>query len=273
MFNNAGFRTNGTQPSPETHTAGSAAPVLPKIQVAPEFRIPMRAADAQQHEAHGSASPLIPLRTAVAPAAAANAPRQAAAATLQTAVNALTTQGKLTAIQSATLNKIINDPAVGVSRLKFITEALGHMGKPYNWGSTGPSQFDCSGLTSSCMKNELGIAIPRTAAYQAKDGKAVSRDALKAGDLLFFGGRRITHTAIYLGDGLMLEAGGEGRVRNNKGSVRIRPIRGDFKSARQYISDKPDQSSLQPKQSVASSLWRGIFDRRPVQSIFDWFVK
>ncbi|MBC7541611.1 MAG: C40 family peptidase, partial [Candidatus Sericytochromatia bacterium] len=194
--------------------------------------------------------------------------RQLVASRLQSSVTLLAHQGRLTPVQAATLQRIAADPTLSAERLRFIASALSQLGKPYNWGSTGPKQFDCSGLTSSTMKNELGKAIPRTAAYQARSGVPVLKSDLKAGDLLFFGGSRITHVAIYLGDGLMLESGGEGRKATNEGSVRIRSIRGDFKSARRYL---PDNGQPLPNPAFGETLSRTLFDNRPVQSILSWF--
>ncbi len=38
--------------------------------------------------------------------------------------------------------------------------ALEQLGKPYIWGATGPSSFDCSGLVMFCY-NEAGVETPR----------------------------------------------------------------------------------------------------------------
>ncbi len=53
------------------------------------------------------------------------------------------------------------------------------------------------------------MVLPRTARQQATVGTAVKRDlaSLKPGDLLTFGrGKRISHIAIYVGNGRMVHA-------------------------------------------------------------------
>lgn len=44
---------------------------------------------------------------------------------------------------------------------KIADAAMSKQGAPYVWGATGPSSFDCSGLTSWAY-NQVGKSIPRT---------------------------------------------------------------------------------------------------------------
>jgi cell wall-associated NlpC family hydrolase len=74
-------------------------------------------------------------------------------------------------------------PAAGAQAA--VSAALSKVGAPYSYGSTGPSSFDCSGLTSWAMR-QAGIAIPRTSFAQFGSGSAVSKGAIQAGDLVFF---------------------------------------------------------------------------------------
>ena len=80
----------------------------------------------------------------------------------------------------------------------------------YVWGGTSLSGWDCSGFTQWVFKNHFGISIGRTAAIQAKKGKAISKDnqALwKPGDLLIYSeGAGPSHVAIYLGNGQLIHA-------------------------------------------------------------------
>ena len=84
------------------------------------------------------------------------------------------------------------------------------LGKPYVWGAEGPNSFDCSGLTYYVYKNAAGITLPRTAAEQySKAGVHVSRSNLQPGDLIYSstdGTGKITHAAIYVGNGQMIHA-------------------------------------------------------------------
>ncbi|MBR5117181.1 MAG: C40 family peptidase [Muribaculaceae bacterium] len=69
--------------------------------------------------------------------------------------------------------------------LKF---AYRFKGVPYRLGANGPHRFDCSGFTSYVFR-EFGYKLARRASLQVHNGKRVERGNLKAGDLVFFGGR------------------------------------------------------------------------------------
>ncbi|MDX6725836.1 MAG: peptidoglycan DL-endopeptidase CwlO [Baekduia sp.] len=66
-----------------------------------------------------------------------------------------------------------------------VAAAESKIGAPYSYGSSGPSSFDCSGLTSWAMR-QAGIAVPRTSFAQFGSGSAVSKGNIQAGDLVFF---------------------------------------------------------------------------------------
>jgi hypothetical protein len=68
---------------------------------------------------------------------------------------------------------------------------------------------------------------------------------------------------------MMLEAGGEGRVSTNKGSVRIRPLRSDYKGARRFIDDTKSHVTV-PKQSFGERMYRSIFDWPLAQKLTSW---
>src|SRR5262249_14114470 len=92
----------------------------------------------------------------------------------------------------------------------FLKAALSRVGMPYVWGAAGPTAFDCSGLVQ-WSSARAGIAMPRVAADQARTGPAVPLSQLQPGDLLFYrfdptAPGYISHVAIYLGKGLMLQA-------------------------------------------------------------------
>ena len=83
-------------------------------------------------------------------------------------------------------------------------------GLPYVWGASGPTSFDCSGLVQWAFA-QAGISMPRVAADQARTGPAVPVSELEPGDLLFYhtdptAPGYISHVAIYLGNGWMIQA-------------------------------------------------------------------
>ncbi|MGW8376548.1 NlpC/P60 family protein [Streptomyces sp. ODS28] len=79
------------------------------------------------------------------------------------------------------------------------------IGSPYVWGATGPSSFDCSGLTSWAY-NQAGVSLPRTSQAQANVGTRISSESqLKPGDLVFFNSD-LSHVGFYAGNGQMLHA-------------------------------------------------------------------
>ncbi|KAA9154399.1 NlpC/P60 family protein [Amycolatopsis acidicola] len=117
-----------------------------------------------------------------------------------------------------------NLPAPSQAAQTAINVALSKLGSDYVWGDTGPSTFDCSGLTMYSY-GKAGITLPRTSSAQSTTGMAVSRSQLQPGDLVFFGSP-VHHVGIYLGDGKMVHAPDTGDV------VKISPLQNDYSGAR-----------------------------------------
>ena len=81
------------------------------------------------------------------------------------------------------------------------------VGKRYVYGATGPSAFDCSGLTQYVYKKAVNKSLPRTTYTQVNKGKKVSLSHLKKGDLLFWGSASAPyHVGIYVGNGQYVHA-------------------------------------------------------------------
>jgi hypothetical protein len=102
------------------------------------------------------------------------------------------------------------DGAAGTRALTALAEARKQLGTPYQWGGSSPSTgFDCSGLVQWAYA-KVGIEIPRTSEQQilASNGKAVDREHLKPGDLVFFrdAGGDVHHVGISLGGDKFLNA-------------------------------------------------------------------
>ncbi|WP_314171438.1 C40 family peptidase [Streptomyces winkii] len=80
------------------------------------------------------------------------------------------------------------------------------VGKSYVLGASGPSAYDCSGLTQAAFK-QLGVSLPRTSQAQSTAGTPVSMDSLQQGDLLYWGGAGSAyHVGVYVGDGKFIGA-------------------------------------------------------------------
>ncbi|EGE41808.1 glycoside hydrolase [Streptomyces sp. SID4928] len=85
-----------------------------------------------------------------------------------------------------------------------VAYAVRQIGKPYVWGAEGPDSFDCSGLTSQAWSS-AGRTIPRTSQEQWKRLPKVPVSALRPGDLVVYF-PKATHVALYIGDGLVVQA-------------------------------------------------------------------
>ena len=88
--------------------------------------------------------------------------------------------------------------------LRALAFAKKQVGDRYRYGGTGPSAWDCSGLTGGAWK-AAGVRLPRTSQAQFRVGKKVAKSDLRKGDLVFFY-RGISHVGIYAGNGTVLHA-------------------------------------------------------------------
>ncbi|MCX4436542.1 C40 family peptidase [Streptomyces mirabilis] len=82
--------------------------------------------------------------------------------------------------------------------------AVEQIGKPYVWGAEGPGAYDCSGLTSQAWQH-AGRTIPRTSQEQWARLPHIPLSELRPGDLVIYF-PEATHVALYLGDGLVVQA-------------------------------------------------------------------
>ena len=107
-------------------------------------------------------------------------------------------------------------------RTRIVTVAKKQIGDRYSAGATGPSAFDCSGLTRYVYKVATGKQLPHQSRAQYAKVKRVKRSQAQPGDLVFFFGGGAHHVGIYIGNGRMVDAAGYGE------GVRISPISGSW---------------------------------------------
>jgi cell wall-associated NlpC family hydrolase len=106
--------------------------------------------------------------------------------------------------------------APNATAARAIAAARSRLGAPYVWGATGPSSFDCSGLTQWAYR-QAGLVIPRTSRQQYAALRHVPLDQLAPGDLVFYATdvsnpATIHHVGMYLGGGLSIYAPETGDV-------------------------------------------------------------
>lgn len=81
------------------------------------------------------------------------------------------------------------------------------VGSPYVSGGNSPQGFDCSGFVQYVYAR-AGFKVSRSASTQLYDGYGVSYNDIRVGDIIVwgYGSNNITHTAIYVGNDLMIHA-------------------------------------------------------------------
>ena len=86
---------------------------------------------------------------------------------------------------------------------KAVAFAYAQLGKPYQWGATGPNSFDCSGLVQAAWA-AAGVDIPRDTYEQWAALPHIAASTIQVGDLLYYDS--VGHVAIYVGDGYIIDA-------------------------------------------------------------------
>lgn len=73
------------------------------------------------------------------------------------------------------------------TRYAAMRYALAQKSKPYRYGGTGPSSYDCSGLVYASYRH-AGVSMPRTAndMYHWSRSRHISASQARWGDLLFW---------------------------------------------------------------------------------------
>ncbi|MCF0057194.1 C40 family peptidase [Dyadobacter sp. CY356] len=157
--------------------------------------------------------------------------------------------------QMTDYKKWIKKPSPNPEQIIDIAKTM--IGVPYLWGGTSVKGVDCSGFTKTAFFMN-GIIIPRDASQQVMAGEQVSvlksdkfnldeaLKNLKSGDLIFFASgknklpdARVTHVALYLGNGEFIHASGNVRISSMKPDA---PNYDDFETrtvvvARRYLGN------------------------------------
>lgn len=96
---------------------------------------------------------------------------------------------------------------------KAVAAAATRAGMPYVYGATGPTRFDCSGLTQWSYR-QAGRTLPRTAAQQRAALPKIPTKSLRPGDLVFFhnSSGAVYHVGIYAGNWQIWDSPKPGRV-------------------------------------------------------------
>jgi len=79
-------------------------------------------------------------------------------------------------------------------RVEIVRYAKKHIGSKYKYAGRSPKGFDCSGFTHYVMKNFEVDLVP-VSREQEKQGRTISVDKVKPGDLIFF--RRSKNGSVF----------------------------------------------------------------------------
>ena len=142
-------------------------------------------------------------RASMQRAAAQQAAAQAAAAQAAAARQS-SSSGDSSSAGSTPPSGSTNVPAPNSQAQVAVSTAMAQLGKPYVYAGSGPSVFDCSGLTMYAWA-AAGVSLSHNAAAQYDSLPHVDINQLQPGDLVFFGSP-IHHVGIFVGGGTMIEA-------------------------------------------------------------------
>jgi len=82
--------------------------------------------------------------------------------------------------------------------------AMAQVGDAYVFGATGPSAWDCSGLTMGAWA-QAGVSLPHSSSAQYSSGPHIAESDLQPGDLVFYYSP-ISHVGMYIGNGQIVNA-------------------------------------------------------------------
>jgi cell wall-associated NlpC family hydrolase len=95
-------------------------------------------------------------------------------------------------------------PSAGGRAGAAVRYAMAQVGDAYVWGATGPSAYDCSGLTMMAWA-QGGVGLPHSSSAQQGSGRRVAESDLQPGDLVFYYSP-VHHVGMYIGNGMIVHA-------------------------------------------------------------------
>ena len=101
----------------------------------------------------------------------------------------------------------VNVPASGRAGAA-VSYAMSQVGDAYVYGASGPSAYDCSGLTMMAWA-QAGVSLPHSSGGQMGSGAPVSQSQLQPGDLVFYYSP-VSHVGMYIGNGMIVHAANPG---------------------------------------------------------------
>jgi cell wall-associated NlpC family hydrolase len=139
------------------------------------------------------------------------APAQAAPAPAA-AVEAHSRMGSIGSPAISSFNtRVATAVSARVMRATSVSAAASKIGARYQYGSTGPTTFDCSGLTGYAWK-KAGKTLPRTSRQQYSAVRKIPASQRQPGDLVFFFRNGVAHVGLYAGNNQMIHAPGSGKT-------------------------------------------------------------
>lgn len=108
---------------------------------------------------------------------------------------------------------------------RVLRYALSQVGDRYVAAASGPSAFDCSGLTMSAWR-QAGISLPHYSRSQYSVTRRIPLSQARPGDLVFYFGSGAHHVGLYIGGGKMVHAA------NPRSGVLVTNVLGPWYSSR-----------------------------------------
>ncbi|MER5808667.1 NlpC/P60 family protein [Streptomyces sp. NPDC002033] len=221
-FAGAQYRSGGLDPTVELMLSDDPRDYLDKsavlnrlsgrqAQQLGELREEQRRIGQQRQEATRKLSELEVLRTEVATQKRSVTAKLAAARQLLDAMPSGERADFERASRSAGRADVLPDPSFAGDgghasgrAMTAVMAARAAVGRPYVWGSTGPSGFDCSGLMVWSYR-QAGVSLPRTSQAQRYAGRQVPLSQAQPGDLVTYRSDA-SHVGMYVGNGQVIHA-------------------------------------------------------------------